>query len=94
MSAGGIILLIVILHNVSGYIIGFFTARLLKLNKAKTKAFSIEIGMQNSGLASSLATVTFPLTPEAAVPGAIFSVWHNISGAMLAAIYKHWTDKE
>ena len=90
LSAGGIILLIVILHNISGYIVGFFAGKLLKLNNAKTKAFSIEIGMQNSGLATSLATTTFPATPEAAVPGAIFSVWHNISGAILAAIYRHW----
>ena len=98
LSAGGIILLIVILHNISGYIVGFFAGKLLKLNNAKTKAFSIEIGMQNSGLATSLANCTFPATPEAAVPGAIFSVWHNISGAILAAIYRHWdnenTDKK
>ena len=94
LSAGGIILLIVILHNILGYIIGFFTAKLLKLSNAKTKAFSIEIGMQNSGLASSLATVTFPMTPEAAVPGAIFSVWHNISGSILAAIYSRWDNEK
>ena len=90
LSAGGIILLIVILHNISGYIVGFFVGKLLKLNNAKTKAFSIEIGMQNSGLATSLANSTFPATPEAAVPGAIFSVWHNISGAILASIYRKW----
>jgi len=90
LSAGGLILLIVILHNVSGYIVGFFAGKLLKLNKAKIKAFSIEIGMQNSGLAVSLANGTFPTTPEAAVPGAIFSVWHNISGAILANIYRRW----
>ena len=90
LSAGGIILLIVILHNLSGYILGFYVGKFLKLNSAKIKAFSIEIGMQNSGLATSLATTTFTATPEAAVPGAIFSVWHNISGSMLAAIYRHW----
>ena len=94
LSAGGIILLIVILHNVLGYVVGFFVGKLLKLNNAKIKAFSIEIGMQNSGLAVSLANTTFPATPEAAVPGAIFSVWHNISGAMLAAIYRRWDDKK
>ena len=70
--------------------LGFCIGKLLKLNNAKIKAFSIEIGMQNSGLATSLATTTFTATPEAAVPGAIFSVWHNISGAILAAIYRHW----
>ena len=50
--------------------------------------------MQNSGLATSLANATFPLTPEAAVPGAIFSVWHNISGAILAAIYRRWNNDD
>ena len=94
LSAGGIILSIVILHNVLGFIVGFFAGKLLKLNNAKTKAFSIEIGMQNSGLATSLANTTFPSTPEAAVPGAIFSVWHNISGAILAAIYRHWDNEK
>ena len=74
--------------------LGFGAGRLLKLDNAKIKAFSIEIGMQNSGLASSLANSTFPLTPEAAVPGALFSVWHNTSGAMLAAIYRHWDNED
>lgn len=92
LSTGAMILLVVILHNLFGYIVGFFAGKLLKLNSAKTKAFSIEIGMQNSGLATSLANTTFPTMPEAAVPGAIFSVWHNISGAILAAIYRHWDD--
>ena len=93
LSAGGIILLIVILHNIFGYIVGFFAGKFLKLNNAKIKAFSIEIGMQNSGLAASLANSTFPSSPEAAVPGAIFSVWHNISGSILAAIYRHWDNE-
>ena len=93
LSAGGIILLIVILHNLFGYVVGFFAGKLLNLNNSKIKAFSIEIGMQNSGLATSLANTTFPSIPEAAVPGAIFSVWHNISGAILATIYSHWDNE-
>ena len=63
------------------------------MNPAKVKAFSIEIGMQNSGLASGLAGSAFPTLIGASVPGAIFSVWHNISGALLASIYKNWKDK-
>ena len=93
LSAGVVILLIVVLHNIFGYILGFCVGKILKLNSAKIKAFSIEIGMQNSGLATSLATTTFSTTPEAAVPGAIFSVWHNISGAILAVIYRYWESK-
>ena len=93
-SAGIIILAVVILHNILGYLFGFCIGKSLGLNIAKTKAYSIEIGMQNSGLATSLANTAFPTIPEAAVPGAIFSVWHNISGALLAAIYKNWNDSE
>ena len=89
-TAGLIILAAVILHNILGYLCGFCIGKILKLNIPKTKAFSIEIGMQNSGLATSLAAKAFPTMPEAAVPGAMFSVWHNISGAILAQIYRHW----
>ena len=93
-SAGAIVLAVVILHNILGYIFGFCTGKLLKLDIPKIKAFSIEIGMQNSGLATSLAGTAFPTMPEAAVPGAIFSVWHNISGAVLAGIYRYWGSDE
>lgn len=68
----------VILHNFLGYLCGFSTARIFKMNIPKTKAFLIEIGMQNSGLASGLANGAFEAMPEAAVPGAVFSVWHKI----------------
>ena len=59
----------------------------------RKKAVSIEIGMQNSGLATSLASSAFPQMPMATVPGAIFSVWHNISGAVLAGIYRRIDDQ-
>ena len=61
---------------------------------ARIKAFSIEIGIQNSGLATGLANTAFPAMPEAAVPGAIFSVCHNISGAILASAYQRWGVEE
>ena len=48
---------------------------------------ALSVGMQNSGLASSLATLHFAAYPLATIPGAIFSVWHNISGAIVARIY-------
>ncbi|MBQ9008549.1 MAG: bile acid:sodium symporter family protein, partial [Clostridia bacterium] len=60
----------------------------LHLPVAKKRALSIEIGMQNSGLASSLANSAFSTLGMAAVPGAIFSVWHNISGAILASFFR------
>ena len=58
------------------------------MDMPRKKAVSIEIGMQNSGLATTLASSAFPDLAMATVPGAIFSVWHNISGAVLAGIYR------
>jgi len=93
-SCGFLVLSVVILHNILGYLCGFTLGKLLKMPPQKIKAFSIEIGMQNSGLATSLAGTAFPSLALATVPGAIFSVWHNISGAVLAEIYRHWQNKE
>ncbi len=87
-SAGLLIIGVAILHNVLGYLLGFGIGKVLGLPLSKKKAISIEVGMQNSGLATSLATTSFAAYPMAAVPGAVFSVWHNISGAILAQFYK------
>lgn len=94
MTTGAIVFVVVILHNLLGYACGLGLGRLLHLNASKSKALSIEIGMQNSGLATSLAGTAFPDLAMATVPGAIFSVWHNISGAILANIYNRWNDDE
>ena len=86
MTVGLLIIGVVMLHNVLGYALGYLAGRLLGLTKAQRRTLSIEVGMQNSGLATSLATVHFATMPLAAVPGAVFSVWHNISGAIYANI--------
>lgn len=88
LSGGAVIFIVVMLHNLFGFIGGFFVGRLFKMNPAKVRAMSIEIGMQNSGLAASLAQSAFSALSAAAVPAAIFSVWHNISGAIAAHILK------
>ena len=88
LSTGVVVFAVVILHNLLGYGCGFGIGKLLKFSTPKTKALSIEIGMQNSGLATSLASTAFSSLAMATVPGAIFSVWHNISGAFLANIYR------
>ena len=82
-----LIILVVMLHNICGLLLGFSIGKLLKLEYKKCVAISIEVGMQNSGLASSLATLHFAAYPMATIPGAIFSVWHNISGALMARLY-------
>ena len=87
LAGGFIIILVVMLHNLSGLAVGYLIALLLHLPWAKRKALSIEVGMQNSGLASSLATLHFAAYPMAIIPGAVFSVWHNISGAIIARLF-------
>ena len=87
MAGGLLIVVVVVLHNLCGLSLGYLIGRLLNLSDPKRRAISIEVGMQNSGLASSLATIHFAAYPLATIPGAIFSVWHNISGAMVARLY-------
>ena len=87
MTCGLLIVAVVICHNVLGYLLGYGIGKVLKLNTTKCRAISIEVGMQNSGLATSLATTHFAAYPLATIPGAVFSVWHNISGAILANFF-------
>ena len=86
ISCGMLVLGVVILHNLCGMGIGLVAAKLLKVPYDKVTAIAIEVGMQNSGLAISLATANFAANPLATLPGAIFSVWHNISGSVFAGI--------
>jgi len=89
-ESGLLIMGIVILHNCFGYLLGYAIGKLCRLNFADTKAIAIEVGMQNSGLGVALASIHFAANPLTAVPGAIFSVWHNISGSILAS---YWARK-
>jgi BASS family bile acid:Na+ symporter len=87
LMGGLLVIIVVMLHNLSGLALGYGIGRMLSLSHEKRAAISIEVGMQNSGLASSLATLHFAAFPMATIPGAIFSVWHNISGALVAKVY-------
>lgn len=80
----GIVVVAVILHNLLGMLSGYVVAMILKRDGTKCRTLAIEVGMQNSGLAASLAALHFAYFPMAAVPGALFSVWHNFSGAVFA----------
>ena len=82
IDSGLLIFGVVVLHNCLGYLVGFIAAKALRLNNYDSKAIAIEVGMQNSGLGAALATAHF--NPIAAVPSAVFSFWHNVSGPILA----------
>jgi len=92
-SCGLLIIAVVMLHNLCGYALGFGAGKLLRLESPKCTAVSIEVGMQNSGLACSLAATHFAAMALAGVPGAVFSVWHNISGALISRLYSRLNTK-
>ncbi|WP_372898451.1 bile acid:sodium symporter family protein [Salipaludibacillus agaradhaerens] len=86
LTSGLMVLTAVILHNGFGLIFGYVIAKWAKLDETKRRAISIEVGMQNSGLGAALATAHF--SPLAALPSALFSVWHNISGPLLVSFWR------
>jgi BASS family bile acid:Na+ symporter len=90
LTNGLLIFAAVVLHNLLGFALGYGFARLFGMNLAKRKAVMFETGMQNSGLGAALAAAHF--SPLAAVPSALFSVWHNLSGSALATWCARRTD--
>ena len=85
---GGIVALAVILHNSCGLLLGYGITALMGFDKKTCRTIAFEVGLQNSGLATALAMKFF--SPAAALPGTLFSVWHNISGSLLAG---YWAKK-
>jgi len=77
----------VIVHNASGLMLGYWGARLFRLDEKSCRTIAVEVGMQNSGMAAGLALEVFK-SPLAAVPGVVYSSWHNISGAILASWWR------
>ena len=86
-GAAFVIFLAVILHNGLGFFFGYWTSRLFRRSEMQSRAITFEIGMENSGLAVTLALAH--IDPIAAIPGAIFSVWHNLSGSILAGYWRN-----
>ena len=91
LSCGILVLAVVVLHNGIGLVMGLGAAKLLHSEYDRETAIAIEVAMQNSGLAVSLAAANFAANPLATLPGAIFSVWHNISGSIFAGIRRKGT---
>ena len=90
-QTGPAVLIAVMLHNVTGLLLGYYSSRLLGYSPTECRTLAIEVGMQNSGLAVALAIKYF--TASAALPGAIFSIWHNLSGSILAGFWSRRTKR-
>ncbi|ABR82904.1 MULTISPECIES: bile acid:sodium symporter family protein [Pseudomonas aeruginosa group] len=89
-ESGLLIMAVVMLHNGFGLLLGYLVGKLTGMPLAQRKALAIEVGMQNSGLGAALANAHF--SPLAAVPSALFSVWHNLSGSLLATLFRRLDD--
>lgn len=91
-SCGAWIFAGVLLHNALGYALGYASGVFARFTRAKKRTVAIEVGMQNAGLATVLASRHFPACPEASVAAAVSCVWHSISGALLAGVF-NFTDR-
>ncbi len=85
---------VVFCHNSLGYLLGWVAGRLAGFNTAKKRTVSIEVGMQNAGLATVLAGQFFAAQPLAVLPCAISCAWHSISGTILAGIFLWWDKRK
>lgn len=93
-ESGVWIFVAVLLHNTLGYALGYGVGVIKRFAQPKKRTISIEVGMQNAGLATVLATQHFPALPEAALASAVSCMWHSISGALLAGVFNaldRWT---
>ena len=95
-TSGAVIFIAVLLHNGLGYFLGYTAGKLTGMNTAKKRTISIEVGMQNAGLATNLATTTaqFSASPESAIICAVSCVWHSISGTLLAGFFSSLDKKK
>ena len=91
VEAGLLVLVAVMIHNLLGYALGYFTGKGTKQTESASRTIAVEVGMQNSGLAATLAVQY--MTPLAALPGVIFSVWHTLSGGIFAMVMRLRDDR-
>lgn len=91
--SGLLIFLTIFLHNTLGYLLGYSVGVFSRMSAPKCRTISIEVGMQNAGLATVLAGKHFPLLPEAAVASAICCAWHSITGTLLAGLFNYLMNK-
>lgn len=78
---------VVFCHNALGYLLGWMAGKLARFNTAKKRTISIEVGMQNAGLATVLSSTFFAAQPLAVLPCAISCAWHSISGTLIAGFF-------
>ena len=92
LQSGLIVVIAVMIHNALGFCLGFLAAKLAGLQERERRSIAIEVGMQNAGLAATLSSLSFG--PLAALPAAVATIWHNISGAIFAFILLKFREQD
>lgn len=92
LTVGAFIVAAIVLHNAVGILSGYWIAQWMGYSQKVSRTIAIEVGMQNSGLGVALAVKYF--SAAAALPGALFSIWHNLSGSLLAGYWQSQPDEK
>lgn len=85
-----VMVLAIAVHNIAGYVSGYYAAALFGMDTAKKRTLAIEVGVQNAGLATGLSAKFFPGNAESAVAAAVACVWHSVSGTVLGNLFALW----
>lgn len=88
LTSSGIVIVVIVLQYFIGMLLGFLLGYLVGMDRKRIITVAIELAFQNSGLSTSLAKTHFPNLAQATVPGALYSVWQNFAGSILAYIFK------
>ena len=94
ISSSMIIIVVIILQYFLGMALGFVIGYLSGMKRKQMITIAIELCFQNSGLSTSLAKTHFPNLTLATVPGALYSVWQNFAGSILAYVFTHYFAEE
>lgn len=92
VELGAFVVVMVLLHNLLGFIFGYVVTGKLGLGKRQQHSVTLEVGMQNDALAISLVSVFF--TPAVAIPAAVGAAIHQVTGSILAGIFARHMDKK
>lgn len=93
LESGLVIFVCIAFHNIIGYVLGYLAGQCCGMSTAKKRTLSIEVGVQNAGLATGLSSKFFPTSAESAIAAAVSCVWHSISGTILANLFLWWDKK-
>lgn len=94
MESAAVMITAIAAHNMIGYVLGYYSGALFRMNTAKKRTLAIEVGVQNAGLATGLSAKFFPANAESAVATAVACVWHSVSGTVLGNLFAWWDKRQ